>query len=79
MRIVQGGATMTPAAPSPITASASSRIGASPGAETPTTTGSRPSSRPSTRRTTMRASSAVSFGASPSCPSTVSPVAPAPS
>ena len=73
---VDGGATITPAAPSPITLSASSRIGAKPGAETPATTGTRPSTRASTRLTILRDSSAVSFGASPIMPSTVSPVAP---
>ncbi len=76
MRTEGGGATITPAAPSAITLSVSSRIGAKPGAEAPTTTGTRPATRASTRRTKVVDSSAVSLVASPMMPSTVRPVTP---
>ena len=76
MRTVGGGATITPAAPRAITLSVSSRIGAKPGAEAPTTTGTRPPTRASTRWTKLRDSSAVSLVASPMMPSTVTPFTP---
>ena len=76
MRSVGAGATITPAAPSSITPIASSRMGAKPGDETPTTTGTARFTRAITCRTKTRDSSAVSLLASPMIPRTVSPVAP---
>ena len=72
---MEGGAIITPAAPASIASCASARIAAKPGAETPTTTGTR--TRAVTRRTIATDSSCVILGASPSCPSTVMPVTPA--
>ncbi len=76
VRNVGAGATITPAAPSAITLSVSSRIAAKPPADAPTTTGTRPATRASTRLTKLRDSSAVSLVASPMMPSTVRPVTP---
>jgi len=71
---VLGGAIMTPAAPASIDAAVSLRMDANPGAETPTTTGSRV--RPRTLATMDADSSASSLGASPICPRIVRPVTP---
>ena len=70
------GATITPEAPSSITARASSRIAAKPGLETPTTTGTRPATRLTTCFENATDSATDSFGASPIMPRMVSPVAP---
>ncbi len=76
VRRLDGGATITPDAPSAITESVSSFIAAKPGAEAPTTTGTRPFTRASTCFTKVRDSSIVSLVASPMMPSTVRPVTP---
>ena len=70
-----GGAIITPAAPSAIDSRASVRIAANPGAVTPTITGVEPKAWMK-RLATARLSAASSFGASPSWPSTVTPVEP---
>ena len=75
-RSVETGAIITPAAPRSITRAESSPMPAKPGAETPTTTGTRPATRFRKRSVTAALSAAVSFGASPIMPSTVRPVTP---
>ena len=75
MRSVLGGAIITAEAPAAIASCVSARIAAKPGADTPTTTGTR--TRAVTRRTIATDSSCVILGASPSWPSTVMPVTPA--
>ena len=67
---------MTPAAPIAITLLVSSPIGAKPGADAPTTTGTRPLTRLRTLCTKTRDSSALSLVASPMMPKTVKPVTP---
>ena len=70
-----GGAIITPAAPRSMTSRVSARMGAKPGAETPTITGFL--NRARTRFTMPTDSSCDIFGASPSWPSTVMPSMPA--
>ena len=70
-----GGAIMTPAAPASIDFSASERIEAKPGAETPTMI-CMFLARLTKRTATCSASAASSFGASPRMPSTVTPSQP---